>query len=1020
VNGAACLLRSFVVLAAIAVLPTAFAPFAPAQALPRPGFAPLTVSLDWKMQERFGLDLNGNQFIDVWNTPEYVRGGPASVRNCATTDTEGPPTFCVELFAHYSALDPGLSNLLRTRPQDVVTTYRWQVFRPADAALVAEGTTTAEKWVTPLGEGRYRVQVDLTLSVAGTTETATAGREIQVDDILIVSMGDSLSSGEGNPERASIVRLPASDYPDHFIPGRRLDAVWADDGSSRFFQTPVSRDHHRSHRSTVSWPAQAALAVEQADPRTSVTFVHVAASGATIRKVRYEYPPPFAATVDFGGGGLLVPYEGIENVFGAGSMRPQVNQVASLLGCLGGTRGSQKLGAAHCDRQIDALTISIGINDILFSTAVTKLVDADGLTDPLTYSSDVNEAIDYATRGLALLPGKYDELAGQIRGKLDVFRTYLMQYPDPTGDLYKGEPVYCDEIVGDVLPPLLEIDTGEQKRAEKEVLIPLNNAVGAATVRHDWVHVGGIAAEFGEKGRGYCAPAARKWFRTATESAKMQGPDAACALGLAGPCNYVGAVKGTKGTLHPDAAGHRFLAKSLLARMILQSSNSAAGPHENDDQLAEAVGIPVTQPAEKDHCEYAGAYPCALFNTDVDIYRVAIPGRNQRMTFRAEPRSAGLKPQLRLFDAAGTDITKSATCVGVSSSAECPAQVSSFTLTFREAGTYYVGVSAWGNDRYDPVSGLGDRPGASANLYSLRAFTIPGVPDNTLAHATPVSLDERVEGYAVETWADVDMFRFHADSAGDVHVDVKSSVRGSAPSGLPGLSAAAVVLQPGRFSARLFDRTGNELARGEEPFTHRLPRAGDFYLGVASPDATYDPTVGIGQPAGQGRPPGAYVLNLTRGASPPQQEPEPAPAPAQPEQPAEPEQPPAEPETPPPDRTLPPRPETAPNRPPVASDGHVKLRYAPCERICVWYIWFEPGDVIDPEGDAWAVHSWNHARRRGSLSFGDCGYDEHGCFRYSTFQTTPYEDAFTYQVWDPNGSGRSSEKATVTLCVNCR
>ena len=54
----------------------------------------------------------------------------------------------------------------------------------------------------------------------------------------------------------------------------------------------------RCHRSAFAGSAQAALAIEQADPRTSVTFVHLACSGAKVDV------------------GLLEPYAGAEPTAG--------------------------------------------------------------------------------------------------------------------------------------------------------------------------------------------------------------------------------------------------------------------------------------------------------------------------------------------------------------------------------------------------------------------------------------------------------------------------------------------------------------------------------------------------------------------------------------------------------------------------------------------------------------------------------------------------------------------------------
>ena len=78
-----------------------------------------------------------------------------------------------------------------------------------------------------------------------------------VRNILIVAMGDSYASGEGNPRNVRAwMRTGAAFTP-----------YWDDDPC---------------HRSTRAAPAQAALALEKASPHTSVTLVFLACSGATV------------------------------------------------------------------------------------------------------------------------------------------------------------------------------------------------------------------------------------------------------------------------------------------------------------------------------------------------------------------------------------------------------------------------------------------------------------------------------------------------------------------------------------------------------------------------------------------------------------------------------------------------------------------------------------------------------------------------------------------------------------------
>src|SRR5207248_2886904 len=97
------------------------------------------------------------------------------------------------------------------------------------------------------------------------------------------------------------------------------------------------------HRSTLAGPALAAARLEDSDPHSSVTFVHLACSGATVKN------------------GLLGFYDGAEKL---DNERPPA-QVGVL---------SQML---HVRPKLDALTMSIGGNDVRFSNIIKNCLTKD-------------------------------------------------------------------------------------------------------------------------------------------------------------------------------------------------------------------------------------------------------------------------------------------------------------------------------------------------------------------------------------------------------------------------------------------------------------------------------------------------------------------------------------------------------------------------------------------------------------------------------------------------------------------
>ncbi len=143
---------------------------------------------------------------------------------------------------------------------------------------------------------------EVALRIAGEVVHA---EPVDVQDQLILVLGDSIPSGEGNPDATTVT--DPSTYPE----GRWIDEA--------------------CHRSLRSGYAQAAVRMERDDPHSSVTLVHLACSGATTRN------------------GLLGP-----QLAGGGQIRAaQIAQATALIG----------------DREVDAALVTIGGNDLHFAAA---------------------------------------------------------------------------------------------------------------------------------------------------------------------------------------------------------------------------------------------------------------------------------------------------------------------------------------------------------------------------------------------------------------------------------------------------------------------------------------------------------------------------------------------------------------------------------------------------------------------------------------------------------------------------
>lgn len=325
-------------------------------------------------------------------------------------------------------------------------------------------------------EGTYTV----TVTLRDGTRTLKGTRTFVVQDWLIVGLGDSNGSGEGAPDIPS-PPLPARDPP-----------VWQ----------AVQCD-----RSAYSFEAQTARAIEKRDPRTSVTFVHLACSGASIQE------------------GLLGAYAGINP--GAGStLAPQLIAMKRLVGT----------------REIDAVVTSIGVNDLGFGKLVEHCIlypscQDRGFPNPVTSDETLDQVMQ---ERILSLPRLYDRFSHSLKALgIPARNVYLSEYFDSTRD---QNGAFCDPLIrvdARTLRPftlaiphpflrklgqaatsvVLDFDRSEAQWANEKVLTRLNKQVRRAASKHGWGLVTGVASKFRE--HGYCS-GADSWIIGLFESFERQ------------------------------------------------------------------------------------------------------------------------------------------------------------------------------------------------------------------------------------------------------------------------------------------------------------------------------------------------------------------------------------------------------------------------------------------------------------------------------------------------------------------
>ena len=169
----------------------------------------------------------------------------------------------------------------------------------------------------------------------------------------------------------------------------------------------MTRQNFEAHRSSAAAASQAAILLEQSDPHTSVTFINLAESGATIPQ------------------GMLGSLAG--STHASYKLPGQIAELHKIIG----------------SRPIDDLSLSIGGNDFGFVDFLSKLIQTDQTNLPDLASIETD-----AQASLATLPALYTQLAGALN-QFAIRHTFITAYPDMT-QVSPGQPF--ETFASDVVP----------------------------------------------------------------------------------------------------------------------------------------------------------------------------------------------------------------------------------------------------------------------------------------------------------------------------------------------------------------------------------------------------------------------------------------------------------------------------------------------------------------------------------------------------------------------------------------
>ena len=426
--------------------------------------APVRLKLDYKVPPRYGLDQNKDGLVDSITSVDQV-----DLRTWSALVTVRWPSGGACNGTYSWTVDGRAATFVRRRDS---------FGRPTCVFSYAGFRTLSRP---------YRVGV--TARRGGTS--GRGDTRVTVRDLLVVGLGDSNASGEGNPDSAV---------------------------------SPVRWQDKRCHRSSRGFEALTASRLESASDTSSVTYVPLACSGASIVN------------------GMLGGYPGAEPA-GSAQLPGQIAAMKSLIG----------------SRKPDAVVVSIGINDLGFGNIARFCFDdgvdaaaaaaVDCWSRPYPNASSSTTLQSFVRARAATLTDRYAQLAVAFQqAGVPASKIYVTEYPDATRD---SNGATCNPLIGylDGRPFGYAvrgmITHTEAAQAENEVLQPVNRTLQAAATTFGWHLVSGIASA--SLTHGLCS--GRPWFVGAIES-------------LIGQHDVLG-------TLHPNAQGQQATANAVVAALKL-------------------------------------------------------------------------------------------------------------------------------------------------------------------------------------------------------------------------------------------------------------------------------------------------------------------------------------------------------------------------------------------------------------------------------------------------------------------
>jgi lysophospholipase L1-like esterase len=411
----------------------------PAQRAPAQGAADAPMQISWEVRNRFRLFREERDFL--LHTESAKGGSILASEQALELQSDGRGwarnavnRLCIDLSGRVS--EPCSRDNVRE-------SYLTPVDHPITVRLtgaIPVGSTCA--WSFDDGDGPQQSTFDCSEPVnlrvrygratvaavdvsSGPEAPQRVSTEIRVRDIFIAGLGDSIASGEGNPDRAIALADEGfcfryyfgSAAAQYYRPSRAGykggRACEAPDSLQTWQRHSALWFNSACHRSLYSYQTRTALGLAVQYPHIAVTYLPLACTGATIpdglfgaQRAR-ECPPTKSAAC-----------QGTVNA-----------QLAELREALGAARKRQP------DRRLDLVLLSVGANDINFSGLVADVIVDNPTERALFRRSGVVGSVDDSRAAQARdLPQSFVRLREALKPLVggDLARVVYVSYADPT------------------------------------------------------------------------------------------------------------------------------------------------------------------------------------------------------------------------------------------------------------------------------------------------------------------------------------------------------------------------------------------------------------------------------------------------------------------------------------------------------------------------------------------------------------------------------------------------------------